>query len=70
MAAPNDRLSLYPAADCVGSADRQLLPRWFDGDRTVWSPRNDVFAAIRLSCKNCVGAAFYGLLSLSQNLRF
>ena len=27
----------------AGSARCQQLPRWFDGDRRLWSPRNDVF---------------------------
>ena len=36
------------------------------GDRTVWSPRIDVFAAIDLSCKNYVSTAIYELLSLSR----
>ena len=40
--------------------------RIVDCARQEWAQSNDVFAAIRLSCKNCVGTATYGFLSLSH----
>ena len=40
--------------------------RVVDCARQEWAQSNDVFAAIGLSCKNCVGTAIYGFLSLSH----
>ena len=40
--------------------------RVVDCARQEWAQSNDVFAAIRLSCKNCVGTAIYEFLSLSH----
>ena len=40
--------------------------RVVDCARQEWAQSNDVFAAIRLSCKNCVDTAIYGFLSLSH----
>ena len=53
---PKDSRRLVEPAEPVSTAIRRL-----------WAQSNDVFAAIYSSCKNYVGAAIYGFLSL--NLR-